>query len=428
MRFLLEEEADAFFHSLQEPPSRGLRVNTLKISPEELKKRASFDLTPAGTLPEGFLLAPGVGTLGNHPYHLAGLFYLQDPSAMAVAGALEYKEDMRILDLCAAPGGKSGAVAARMKGGLLLANDVSSARARALQHNLERLGVGNAIITSLEPQALCSALPAYFDAVLIDAPCSGEGMFRKDPQAIADWSKEHVRACAQRQQAILESAWRAVAKGGQLVYSTCTFSREENEEVTEAFCLTHKEFEILSTQRLYPHTSTGEGHFICRMMRHGKEKREFPPMKFHPAGAQAVKFLEENFDKLPLGKAVELSDGRALILPFDMPGPLEQLRIHAAGVRAGDTRPGRFEPAHGLFMAAGGQCRQKLRLTKAEIATFLMGETLSAPDIIGYFAACVEEFSLGFGKGVDGILKNHLPKGLRIANYGVNTNKSPSHL
>ena len=420
MRFLLGEEAEAFFDCYHMAPSRGLRVNTLKISPEALYKRANFSLTPIETLPEGFVLDPGASAIGIHPYHLAGLFYLQDPSAMAVAAAVEFHEDMRILDLCAAPGGKSGAVAARMKGGMLLANDVSSARARTLQHNLERLGVGNAVVTSLEPAALCAALPEYFDAVLVDAPCSGEGMFRKDTQAVADWSVEHVRACAQRQRAILESACRAVAGGGQLIYSTCTFSREENEAVAEAFCLDHPQFEILSMERLYPHTSAGEGHFICRMVRHGRERREFPAMKFRPAGDQARQFLEENFAQLPQGQIVELADGRTLILPFEMPEPMDVLRIHTAGVKAGDARPKRFEPAHGLFMAAGAECRQKLRLTGGDVFTFLFGETLSISGMTGYVAACVEDFSLGFGKAVDGILKNHLPKGLRIANYGAN--------
>lgn len=199
-----------------------------------------FPLAETGILPEGLLLAEETPGIGNHPYHLAGLFYLQEPSAMAAIAAAEVRPGMRVLDLCAAPGGKSGGIAARLSGeGFLLANEIVPNRARTLASTLERLGVANAAVTCAKPEAIAEAFPDYFDVTLVDAPCSGEGMFRKDAGAVAEWSPAHVTACAARQSAILETAAKTVRGGGVLIYSTCTFSAEENENVVERFLAAH---------------------------------------------------------------------------------------------------------------------------------------------------------------------------------------------
>ena len=415
----LGPQAPAFFASYDEPPRRGLRVNGLRLTPENFLTISPFRLAPSDILREGFVLMEDAPFIGNHPYHLAGLFYLQEPSAMSPIATLDIRPNMRVLDLCAAPGGKSGGIAARMQGsGLLVANELVPGRAKTLRYNLERLGVCNAAVTCARPDALCEALAGYFDAVLVDAPCSGEGMFRKDPSAVAEWSLAHVLACAQRQKAILESAALAVCEGGQLVYSTCTFSPEENEGVVEAFCAAHPEFSLLSMNRLYPHTSVGEGHFVARLQRMGdapQQKKEkclaLPQCK----EAAYREFCAEALQSPPPGEGVLLPDGRVLALSEDLPKGLERVRLLTAGIYMGDMRNGRFEPSHALAMAAGVTWRQTLLLEGQALSAYLRGEVVPAEGLQGWCRAAVDGFPLGLGKAVGGSLKNHLPKGLRLA-------------
>ena len=236
-------EYERFIACYSDAPIRAMRINTLKISKERFLDLCPWRTKQSELLNEGLILTENPEHIGTHPYHIAGLFYMQEPSAMSVVEAAEIAPGMRVLDLCAAPGGKSGGIAARLCGrGILVSNEIIPNRAKLLARNLERLGIVNAVVTSAHPDAVAEALPQYFDRVVVDAPCSGEGMFRKDPTAIAEWSPEHVSACAKRQQQILESACRCVAPGGKLIYSTCTFSREENEDVIEEFCRMHPEF------------------------------------------------------------------------------------------------------------------------------------------------------------------------------------------
>lgn len=415
----LGPEAPAFFACYEQPPRRGLRANGLRISPQAFAALSPFSLAPAGILPEGFLLVGDAPAIGSHPYHLAGLFYLQEPSAMAPIAALDIQPGMRVLDLCAAPGGKSGGIAARMKGqGLLVANELAPGRAKTLRYNLERLGVTNAAVTCARPDALCEALTGFFDAVLVDAPCSGEGMFRKDPAAIAEWSPAHVLSCAQRQKAILESAAIAVAAGGALVYSTCTFSPEENEGVVEAFCASHKDFSLLSMHRLYPHTFPGEGHFVARLQRTGApagEKINPQRLALQPCKEAAYRdFCAEALHAPLPGEAVLLQDGRVLALAEALPKGLERVRLLTAGIYAGDMVNGRFQPSHALAMAAGVEWRQTLPLEGEALSAYLRGQVVPAPGLQGWCRADVDGYPLGLGKAVEAMLKNHLPKGLRL--------------
>lgn len=420
MKKQLGPEAPAFFDCYEQPPRRGLRVNTLRLAPDAFSAISPFPLLPTGILPEGFVLAQDQPGIGSHPYHLAGLFYLQEPSAMAPIAALNVKPGMRVLDLCAAPGGKSGGIAARMQGkGLLIANEVVPGRAKTLRYTLERLGVCNAAITSARPEALCGALAGYFDAVLVDAPCSGEGMFRKDPAAIAEWSLAHVLACAERQKAILESAAPALRPGGTLVYSTCTFAPEENEGVIEAFLAAHPDFTLLDMHRLYPHTSPGEGHFVARLERTGESGEK--PAKASALSLPACKeeayaaFCKDALVEPPSGEVVCLQDGRVLILPESLPRGLERVRLLSAGVYAGDIRNGRFQPGHALAMAAGIGWKRSLTLEEEARSLYLRGGVVPAPGMkSGWCRAEVEGWPLGLGKAVEGMLKNHLPKGLRL--------------
>ena len=302
--------------------------------------------------------------------------------------------------------------------GLLVANEIVPSRAKILGFTLERLGVTNAAVTCAHPDALCEALPEYFDRVIVDAPCSGEGMFRKDEGAIAEWSEEHVISCAQRQRAILKSAYKALRPGGKLIYSTCTFSREENEDNVNWLASEFPDMEIELTQRLYPHTCQGEGHFAARLKKAGDDRMPQPDMKLMPCREKDYfGFIEHTFDQPPKGKAYMIKDGRVLLIDGELPEGLSAVRLLSAGVYAGDMLKGRFAPAHSLFMAAhGGKYRNTIDLTTDDLRldAFLRGNTIGiSGGLKGYMPLCVGGFPVGFGKAVEGTLKNHIPKGLR---------------
>ena len=412
------EDLAAFLRAYGEPPKRGLRVNTKRISPEGFKAISPWALTPSGILEEGFVVQGGAQGIGAHPYHAAGLFYMQEPSAMsAVAVAAKHLEsDMRVLDMCAAPGGKSGGIAAHMRGGLLVANEIVPSRAKTLQFTLERLGTANAVVTSARPDAIASALPEYFDMILVDAPCSGEGMFRKDAAAMREWSPEHVAACAVRQRMILESAYAALAADGILIYSTCTFSIEENEGAVEAIAAAHPDMRICSMERLYPHTSAGEGHFVAALKKSGGMRRDCPDMRLAPCREAAYGgFIESCVSALPDGKPYLIADGRVLLLPQALPEPLKSVRMLTAGLYMGDMQKARFEPSHALVMAAGAKLARRVQLYIGDerLARFLSGETIAFGIENGWCEVCVDDHPIGLGKAVGGVIKNHIPKGLR---------------
>ena len=252
MKSLLGKEYEEFLKSYEVPARRGLRQNPLKCSEEQLLQSLPFSLEPTPFSPLSFYFESGEEKMGYLPAHHAGLFYIQEPSACSAVTALDPQLGETVLDLCAAPGGKSTQIAGLLQGqGLLWSNEIVKNRAQVLLSNTERLGVRNGVVSSCHPQRLCEALQGFFDRVLVDAPCSGEGMFRRDPEAVAQWSPESVPACAQRQRAILDSAALAVKEGGVLVYSTCTFSKEENEDNVEWFLGAHPEFEMVPLDRLF---------------------------------------------------------------------------------------------------------------------------------------------------------------------------------
>lgn len=416
MREQLGGEYDEFIAQYALPPVRGLRVNTLKVPALEFAERSGFELEPTGILDEGFVLRSPREGVGAHPYHIAGAFYMQEPSAMSAVAALDIAPGMRVLDLCAAPGGKSGAIAARLNGeGLLVANEYVASRAKTLMFNMERLGVANSVITNAHPDELCGALEGYFDAVLVDAPCSGEGMFRKDETAIAEWSPEHVAACAQRQRGIIKSASRAVAPEGSLVYSTCTFSRAENEEVIEDFLACSPQFELCKMQRLYPHTCKGEGHFVAKLRRRGGQAYAGGSMGLAPCRAR--EFLDYIDDRgiTRLGSPVSVGERIYLLPQTELPEGLKRVKLLRAGVAAGELRKGRFVADHALYMASGIDIPNGVELKDdARLGRFLAGETIEVDtQLSGDVAVKYDDLAIGYGKAVDGILKNHLPKGLR---------------
>lgn len=425
MRTLLGGEYDAFISCYNNPPVRGLRVNTLRIDAESFLDISPWRLEPTHILDEGFIVH-GADNVGRHPYHVAGLFYMQEPSAMsAVAASHADGSGLRVLDLCAAPGGKTGGVAAKMRGrGILVANEIVPKRARLLAQNMERLGVTNASVINAHPEAIASALPRFFDIVMVDAPCSGEGMFRKDVGAIAEWSPEHVKACAERQSLILESAAECVRGGGCIVYSTCTFSEEENEGVIESFLNRHDDFSVEFSERLYPHTSCGEGHFVCRMRRDGNSfeaRAGIPPLKDKATLRLLNDFMSDMLENgLPDG-IIHMAGGKIRLIPHDMPAEVLKLHPVTCGIELGEPRKGRFEPSHTFFMAAleGFSREVGFPSDSSELFRFLSGNTVPCPnELRGYCRVTVNTehgaFPIGFGKAVDGTLKNHIPKGLYI--------------
>ena len=249
MQQMLDEEYPAFEESLRQEPYQALRINTLKADPADFLKKELFLLRPVPWADNGFYYAPG-DVPGKHPYHAAGVYYIQEPSAMAPAEYLQAKPGEKVLDLCGAPGGKSTQIAADMQGeGILVCNEIHPARAKILSENVERMGICNAVVANESPQRLAEAFPEYFDKILVDAPCSGEGMFRKNEDACREWSLENVALCAKRQDGILACAARMLAFGGRIVYSTCTFAPEENEGTVSRFLRDHPEFEAVSVKK-----------------------------------------------------------------------------------------------------------------------------------------------------------------------------------
>ncbi len=436
MESQLGDEYPAFLECYDRPAYRGVRLNTLKCGEGTLRDSVPFELIPSPFSDTGFY-ADYEGGFGKLPAHHAGMFYAQEPSASSAVTALDPRPGERILDLCAAPGGKATQIAGAMEGrGLLWANEPVRGRAGALLSNLERLGVMNAVVSCAYPERLCPALGGFFDRVLVDAPCSGEGMFRRDPGAIGEWSPEGVTACARRQLAILDQAAGTVREGGVLVYSTCTFSYEENEGTVKGFLSAHPEFTAEKiphefgrgdldggpARRVYP-MDGGEGHFVACFRRVGENicrAGEHSDMLKGALLSRGRELLSElfagDFSEAPLIRAGD----RLLLVPEDLP-ELSGLPVLRAGAELCEVRGGRkgpterLEPSHGIFMCQRAEnCRQRLDLPidGPEILTYLRGEELDFGGS-GYTAVCVNGVVTGFGKASGGRLKNRYPKGLR---------------
>lgn len=469
MRALLGTEADALFAAYKRAPLTGLRVNLLKLRPEQLQRIAPWPLEPVPWCAEGFTVAPDARP-GKHPYHAAGLYYMQEPSAMAVVEALQVRPGLRVLDLSAAPGGKATQIAALLDGaGLLVANEVEGSRVKALGENLERWGARNVVLTSEMPERLADHFGATFDRVLLDAPCSGEGMFRKRSIARDEWSEQHVAGCAVRQARILNQAARLVAPGGLLVYSTCTFAPEENEQRIAALLAAQPGWTLVEipkrhglaagrpewagttpmptltrTARLWPHLVAGEGHFIALLRNDGDSappaanpwpERESGLRRLFvgrggPASARttggfvtadpASVSIWQSFERATL--AVELPaeglvrHGEQLYLAPEGAPDLGGLRVVRLGLWLGTLKPGRFEPAHALALALPPDAaRHTVALAGDAVLRYLRGEALrlDQPGPDGWTLVTVDGWPLGWGRRVAGVIKNFYPKGLR---------------
>ena len=419
MKIQLGEECPAFLESLERPRAVALRFNPLKGDAPELP----FVKEPVPWEPEGFYYDPEARP-GLHPFHEAGVYYLQEASAMSPVTLLDPQPGEKICDLCAAPGGKTTQIAGRMAGeGFLLCNEINPKRAKILSRNIERMGVANALVTNEHPKNLAQKFPAFFDRVLVDAPCSGEGMFRKEEAAVTDWSPETVTMCATRQQEILQSAAMLLKPGGRLVYSTCTFAPEENEQVIEEFLRKHPEFSPLEVSapwfcagenasfRMWPHKLLGEGHFAAVLQKDSGEAEETAPEKAEKLPAQWTEFAGKLGIVLPDGKAIMF--GSSLYwAPRELPS-LKGVKVLRPGLELGEVKKDRFEPAHALALWLKELPNQlDLAAEGCEIKAYMHGETIPAK-CTGWCLVRVDGYSLGWGKGDGNVLKNHYPKGLR---------------
>ena len=447
MRELLGPEAPAFLDSYGRPAQRAVRANPLKLDPADLPGLLGIDPDPVPWCPEAFFLPQGV-RVGDTLAHAAGLCYVQEPSALAVGAALDVRPGQRVLDLAAAPGGKTTLAAGRLGDrGVVVANEVQRGRVQALADNLDRWGSARTMLAAETVARLAERLPGAFDRVLLDAPCSGEGLFRRNPAAAAQWRPGHVRGSAERQRALLADAAALVRPGGVLVYSTCTFAPEENEQQVAGFLAAHPDWELLElpahqgftpgrpdwsadglpelarTVRLWPHHLRGEGHFIAKLARPGSGGRlptgpsPTGPLPAGPgAGRQAVVdawrgFAADALEEEPAG--VTVVGERAYLVP-DPEVAGAGVRLVRPGLLAGRVRPGRFEPAHALAMAAGVVTARRVReVDDHEAAGFVRGETLASGGAPGWTLVSWNGWPLGWGRAAGGVLKNHYPKGLR---------------
>ena len=424
---LLGDALPDFLHSYEQPPARGLRVRPGAKPPQETEGRVPW----AGN---GYYL-PLDSALGAHPLHEAGAYYLQEPSAMAAAAALRPVPGEKVLDLCAAPGGKSTQLAAYLEGnGLLVCNEPVPSRAQVLSRNIERMGVPNAVVVSQLPEELSGRWPGYFDKILVDAPCSGEGMFRRHPETRQEWTPASPAGCARRQRHILNQAAQMLRPGGVMAYSTCTFNPTENEGVIEDFLREHPGFSLLpfalpglpacgGTLRLWPHRIRGEGHFVALLKKGGepvipvKAKKErfapgLPPIGKNEAAAAAA-FLKDHY-AAPLFPNAMFA-GKIVQTPTAFP-PLDGVKTLRVGLRLGEMKGKVFVPDHALALYMPSVCRTAL--TEEEACLYQSGQTLPAPDALrGFCTPTLNGFSLGWAKAADGVLKNHYPKGLR--RYGA---------
>ena len=449
MKAFLGNEWDDFLYSYDNNRFQALRFNTLKVQSQEERMRILKTLKISSDkkvswADEAYYFDENVRP-GKHPYHEMGLYYIQEPSAMSAAALLAPKPGMRVLDLCAAPGGKSTQLATYLgDSGLLVSNEINTQRSRILSQNIERMGIKNAIVTNEDSFVLASHFPGFFNAIQVDAPCSGEGMFRKLPEAIEQWSMENVAICAARQKEILDNAAVMLKPGGTIVYSTCTFSREENEDVIECFLERHPDFTLEEMERFWPHKVDGEGHFVAKLVRRGcvdtalkadrktKKNKNSKNRKNETKPAltkENMKLLSEFLDEtISEDMAAWIKNSRLVMfgeqlyrLP-DMEVDIKGLKVQRAGLHIGEFKKQRFEPSHSLALALKiSEAKNVVKLTcdNPQTIGFFNGQSVMLSDEQaaeckkGWALVCVDGYPAGWGKVNGAQVKNHYPKGLR---------------
>lgn len=465
MAVLLGSDFDAFLASYDKPPVRALRVNPLKMSAEDFERVADFPIERIPHIDGAYTFE--CEHIGSHPLHHSGAIYVQEPSAMAVVASVDIERDWDVLDVCAAPGGKSTQAGVQNTEGIVVSNEIISSRAKILLQNIERLGLKNSVVMNTDSETLGKTFEKRFDLVIVDAPCSGEGMMRKNELAISEWSEENVLACAERQTEILENVFDTVKGGGRLIYSTCTFSVEENEGVVDKFLSRHPDFHLIPVKaeiseisadgisfdgctvadialcrRFYPHISGGEGQFLALFERDGQSAPAPKRQERKPDGrreadgrrnTQATKAEAQKNAKKPNAQAMRDTDCvraflRECLGRDDFPIELRpdgayipaipslgESGVFSSGVKVGTVQKGRVIPHHRFFMAYGGDFINKIELTHIDGATekYLSGETFTVGGVHGYAAVTYHGAVLGGVKVSDNTAKNYYPKGLR---------------
>ena len=434
MQKLLGSEFDDYLKSFDHGRYYGLRANTLKISAADLKKKLPFDLRPIPWCDTGFYYGADVRP-SKHVYYNAGLFYIQEPSAMSTGALLPAEPGDRVLDLCAAPGGKSTQVAAKLCGkGIIVSNDISASRCKALLKNIEVCGVSNCVITNETPEKLADKLPHFFNKIIVDAPCSGEGMFRKDEEAVKSWESHKTEYCQGLQREILHHADRLLAKGGIIAYSTCTFAPEENEGMLNEFIQNHPYYKVLPIDknlgldrgrpewsgadkmfedagRLWPHKVNGEGHFICLLQKtEGSEMLTAYEKEDKAKDKELADFFAFAKDHLNFDfsdKHLFIHQGKVLMVPLGL--GLKGLRVMRSGLYLGDIKTKRFEPSQALAMALkkeNAKITVDFALEDDGLMRYMRGESFNVDYKDGWALVCADGYPIGWGKVQKGRLKN----------------------
>ena len=457
MEDLLGYEYQAFLDSYRDEKTSAIRVNTLKLPIESFKDLGLFNIDferdKISWAEEGYYLSGDVNP-GKNPLHDAGAYYIQEPSAMSVVGQTHVFEEDRVLDLCAAPGGKSTYILSRLNHkGLLVSNEINPSRIRALGENLERFGAVNSIITNSDSSNLLTFFKGFFDKIFIDAPCSGQGMFRKDDFAIEDWSKDKVDECVVIQRQLIRDAYQMLRAGGMIIYSTCTFTRQENEAIIEDFLGDYPDANLLDMDRIWPHRDRGEGHFCARITKKAdkqgdqeaqdsdllafdkdshrdssresakkSKKKQKSKAKSNRKNQEylglyedfATDYLIDGGLRKLLESGLAVKEERLHYQPLDY--DLRGLKVLRSGLFVGEFKKNRFEPAHSLAMALKpSDVKNTIDFANDsdEIRAYLRGESIGTGQSRGWVLVSVEGVSLGWGKESNGILKNKYPKGLR---------------
>lgn len=439
MEKLLGNEFSLYEKALEEKAVKGYRINSEKVLPNVKDKLKIFGCEKIPYVENGYYL--NYEKAGNHPYHHAGMIYIQEPGAMAPAECVDVCENWNVLDMCAAPGGKSSQLRNKIsKSSVLVSNEIVSSRCKILTGNIERLGFKNTVTTCLDTAKLKELYPETFDLIMVDAPCSGEGMFRKEENAVLEWSEENVMMCAKRQAEILDNAVLCLKGGGYIIYATCTFSLEENEMTVDAFLKRHNEFELVAVRdevkkvtadgiffdgcecenicecrRFYPHKCGGEGQFMAVLHSKAKEsvQKKKVPLKKEKVPKEVFSFLDDtllSYDK----ESVMIYNSNAVYFTADF--EVEPKTAFSCGVTIGEKRKNYILPHHQFFMAMGDNFKRKIELSVDDerLISYLHGEELQTDLADGWAVVTVDGASVGGVKVSKGRAKNHYPKGLRL--------------
>lgn len=418
MRSLLQEDADAFFASYESPSLRGIRFRDAR------RPLPAGALTGVIPYARNACYLDAASDAGGLPLHEAGAYYIQEPSAMAAAAVLQPRDGDKVLDLCAAPGGKSTQLAMAADLQLLVANEPIPSRAQILSRNIERMGIGNAIVTCAYPDQLALSWTGFFDKILVDAPCSGEGMFRRHPETRAEWDENAPRRCHERQLEILRAAAKMLRPGGRMVFSTCTFNAIENEGTLQGFLAEHPDFHLLPIDipglpqaadgmlRLWPHRFPGEGHFVALLEKAEGESVSIPSPSMTAPQKNALAAYRDFARQVGCNVIPNLQQGDRLYhVPDGLP-PLKGIRVLRMGLHVGEIRGKVFLPDHALALSCDGL--RSFEADERQAVAYQHGDTLDCDEkLSGFYAVTHQGFCLGFGKASNGQMKNHYPKGLR---------------